>query len=111
MRTVKRVIAAAMRSIAECAASDNMPREPVRIPVRNLSSVMAAAASTEESAAERLASLRCCSSRFMPCVVVPGVMGVRIHAGSCFLGAIKTRRVEEVALPGGGGEAGFGEHL
>ena len=48
-------MAAAMRSMPEWAASESMPSEPVRRPVRSLSSVMAKAASTEKSAAERLA--------------------------------------------------------
>ena len=47
-------MAAAMRSMAECAASDNMPSEPVSRPVASLSSVMPAAADTERTAAVRL---------------------------------------------------------
>ncbi len=46
-------MAAAMRSMPEWAASESMPSEPVRRPVRSLSSVMTRAARTEKSAAER----------------------------------------------------------
>lgn len=47
-------MAEAMRSMPEWADSDNMPSEPVRMPVSSLRSVMTAAASTENSAAVRL---------------------------------------------------------
>ena len=50
------MIAEAMRSMEECAASDNMPSEPVRSPVMSLSSVISEAAKTEKIAAERLAA-------------------------------------------------------
>ena len=46
-----------MRSMPECAASDNMPSEPVRIPVSSLSRVTQSAAITELSAAERFSAL------------------------------------------------------
>jgi hypothetical protein len=46
----------AMRSMPECADSDNMPSEPVTMPVMSLSTVMTDAASTEKIAAERLAA-------------------------------------------------------
>lgn len=52
-----RVTPLAMRSMPECAASENMPSEPVRTPVTSLSSVMPRAAISEESAAARLAVL------------------------------------------------------
>jgi hypothetical protein len=45
----------AMRSMKECAASESMPTEPVRRPVRSLSRVMPRAAKAEDCAAERLA--------------------------------------------------------
>jgi hypothetical protein len=46
-------MAAATRSTVEWAASDNIPREPVRTPVRNLRTVIPSAAKTENRAAER----------------------------------------------------------
>src|ERR1035438_10294567 len=62
-------MAEAMRSMAEWAASLNMPSEPVRMPVSNLSSATMPAAMTEKIAAERLAAC--------------GVGGVRLAAASC----------------------------
>ena len=47
---------AATRSTEEWAASDSMPSEPVRMPVRSLSAVMPRAARTEKRAAARLAA-------------------------------------------------------
>jgi len=51
-------MAAAMRSMPECAASESIPSEPVRSPVMSLKRVTARAAKTEKSAVERLAL--CC---------------------------------------------------
>jgi hypothetical protein len=46
----------AIRSIPECAASLNMPSDPLSTPVSSFSSVIASAASTDDSAADRLAA-------------------------------------------------------
>ncbi len=54
--TEKRVMAAAMRSMPEWAASESMPSEPVRMPVTSLSRVMARAARTEKRAAVRFSA-------------------------------------------------------
>src|SRR5580693_8548509 len=86
-RTEKRVMAEAMRSTPECAASESMPSEPVRIPVSSLSSVMAKAASTEESAAVLLAAEVCCISSG----VAPGLMELMV------LGAVDSCRLRLVA--------------
>jgi hypothetical protein len=65
-RTARRVMPAAMRSMAEWAASESMPREPVRTPVRSLRRVMPRAAKRDDCAAERLEALRwAAASRFV----------------------------------------------
>src|SRR5690349_7116338 len=55
-------MAAAARSMPEWAASESIPSEPVKRPVRSLSSVMMSAAKTDSSAAERLAACVCAAS-------------------------------------------------
>jgi hypothetical protein len=49
------VIVEAIRSMPECAASESSPREPVSRPVISLSSETIVAATTEKTAAARLA--------------------------------------------------------
>jgi hypothetical protein len=48
-------MAEAIRSMAEWAASLNIPSDPVSRPVTNLSKATTAAATTEKTAAERFA--------------------------------------------------------
>ena len=49
-------MAEAMRSMAEWAASLNIPSDPVSRPVTSLSNATTAAAATEKAAAERFAA-------------------------------------------------------
>src|SRR6185437_13420427 len=93
-------MAAAQRSMPEWAASESMPREPVKMPVINLSSVMMSAAKTDSSAAERLAACVCATSSGV------AVLGIeKMLHGSGFGGAVETGGAKGIAGPGGVGEA------